>query len=108
MSAPLLPGERELWTGSPVRFPVFRSGDLLVVPFTFAWWGFALFWEYSVAAAGAPVFMLVWGLIFVLVGAHLAVGRLVVPGRAAFGRALRDPQRPPRARHHRLSPGLIR
>lgn len=67
-----------MWTGSPVRFPVFDAADLLVVPFSIMWCGFAVFWEFTVIRTNGPSFFVLWGLMFVLVGLYFVAGRLIV------------------------------
>lgn len=74
----LLPAERLLWTGSPVRFPVFDATDLVAVPFSIMWCGFAVFWEVTVIRTNGPSFLVLWGLMFVLVGLYFVAGRLIV------------------------------
>ena len=74
----LVPGERLLWSGGPQAFPVFEADDLVVVPFSLAWPGFAAVWVYSAAGTGGVVFTAVAGTPFVLIGLYLTVGRLVV------------------------------
>ncbi len=74
----LYPGERVLWTGGPARFPVFNRADILFVPFSLLWGGFAIFWEIRAASFGGPPFFLLVGGVFVLLGLYLIAGRLVV------------------------------
>ncbi|PWU58343.1 hypothetical protein DLE60_22275 [Micromonospora globispora] len=80
----LLPGERILWQDRPRRHSLFRAPDALLIPFSILWFGFAVFWEASVLAARTvgdrppPVFVVLWGLPFVLIGLYLVVGRFVV------------------------------
>jgi len=78
MGVNLLPSEQLLWTGSPVHHPVFDFGDLLLVPFSRLWFGVTVFWEVEAVETGAPVFVRVWGLLFVLVGVNLVAERLLV------------------------------
>jgi hypothetical protein len=88
----LLPGERVMWEGRPVRHQLFRPADALLVPLSLMWFGFALFWEGSVlvstiASDGVPIFFALWGVPFVLVGLYLVAGRFVA--RAVTSRRIR-------------------
>jgi hypothetical protein len=74
----LLPGERVVWDGSPLRHRVFRRTDILLVPFSLIWCGFAMFWESSMLSTGAPGVFALWGVPFVLVGLYLVAGRFIV------------------------------
>jgi hypothetical protein len=71
----LSPGERLLWMSQPIRGLRFTASDVLLVPFSLIWGGFALFWEAGVVRMHAPVFFRLWGMPFVLVGVYLIVGR---------------------------------
>jgi hypothetical protein len=74
----LQPGERILWQGRPARRRLLRRTDLILVPLSLLWCGFAVFWESMVLADGAPVFAVVWGVPFVLVGVYIVAGRFVI------------------------------
>lgn len=90
LSNELKPGEKLLWCGKPPGGIRFRAGDILLIPFSLAWGGFALFWEGSVltiairkgAGQGfAPWGMVLFGIPFVVVGLYLLVGRFVFDWR---------------------------
>lgn len=77
--------ERVLWSGQPLRGHVFSGADLLLVPFSLLWAGFALFWEASALGLVGPFrdhrppfFFALWGIPFVLVGLYMVVGRFAV------------------------------
>jgi len=82
----LLSGERVLWTGQPDPTRIFSAGDIFLVPFSLMWGGFAIFWEASVLGLVFPtprnatpaLFMVLWGIPFVLVGLYMIVGQFFV------------------------------
>ena len=83
-SSRLEPGERILWEGRPdKRRFVLGPENLYLIPFSVMWGGFAIFWEASVLAGGAPFFFWLWGIPFVLVGVYLIAGRFVVAAAQA-------------------------
>jgi hypothetical protein len=73
----LQPNERLLWTGQPDPSRLFGRGDAFLIPISVMWGGFAIVWEGSVIAFGAPWFFMLWGVPFVLVGQYLIWGRFL-------------------------------
>ena len=67
-----------LWAGRPDSGVLFGRGDLLLVPFTVLWGGFAVFWNVMAWRGHAPVFFRLWGIPFLLAGLYVIVGRFFV------------------------------
>jgi hypothetical protein len=75
----LLKGEKIIWSGRPGQGLIFTGQDWLMIPFSFMWGGFAVFWETSVLAQPhAPFIMKLWGIPFMLIGAYFIAGRFVL------------------------------
>lgn len=68
-------GEEALWTGQPHQGLMFHAGDILLIPLSLFWGGGVLYWEYMALTTGAPLFFVLWGIPFLLVGIYLVVGR---------------------------------
>jgi len=73
----LLEGEKFLWWGQPAQGLRFAKRDWLLIPFSLLclWGGFTIFWQATVLGTGAPIFMKLSGVLFVLIGLYLVVGR---------------------------------
>jgi hypothetical protein len=81
----LISGETIEWAGQPNAGVIFHKQDLYLVPFSLLWGGFAIFWEALVSgfwgsgkhSGGPNLFMMLWGVPFVLAGQYLIWGRFV-------------------------------
>jgi hypothetical protein len=77
LQSSLRPGEELLWCGRPDPSVVFVAADVIAIPFSIVWLGFALLWEFGTQSAGAPSAFRVIGVPFVLIGVYLLAGRFV-------------------------------
>jgi hypothetical protein len=74
----LLPDERIVWSGAPGQGLVLTRRDILLIPFSLLWCGFAIFWTVGATGMGAPSLFRLWGALFICVGLYFVVGRFVV------------------------------
>ena len=72
----LEPGEQILWLGKPETLHLLSAQDVFLIPFSFLWFGFAVFWEGLVIKNGASLFSL-FGIPFVLMGLYFVFGRFI-------------------------------
>lgn len=70
-------GEYVLWKGQPGKGSLFTARDIVIIPFSLLWLGFALFWEVSVIMESNSIFAMIWGIPFIIVGLYLLVGRFL-------------------------------
>lgn len=85
LQSELMPGETLQWAGMPNAGIIFHSDDWVKVPFSLLWGGFAIFWEAGVLGYWgnsskvhpARTFMVLWGILFVLIGQYLIWGRFL-------------------------------
>ena len=70
--------ETILWMGRPNPLSLLSSSDLMMIPFSLMWGGFAIFWE-SLALSGKShdLFFTLWGIPFVVIGQYIIWGRFV-------------------------------
>ena len=79
----LLPGERIVWSGEPIRHRLLRIEDAYLIPFSLLCGGFAIFWEAGAVISARDPFAVLVGLPFLLVGLYLIFGRFVVRAMAS-------------------------
>ena len=72
----LMSGEVLLWTGRPNPGRVFHSDDGYAIPFSLLWGGFFVFWE-NMAVKSGSLFMIVWGIPFIVIGQYVIWGRFL-------------------------------
>jgi hypothetical protein len=84
LRAHLGPGESILWAGKPAQGVLFTSRDILLIPFSIFWLGFVCVWLFGVVSTGAPMEFLLVGMLFLVVGLGVMVGRFALD---AFVRA---------------------
>ena len=81
----LAPGERVLWHGRPPQGLLLRRADAWLIPLSCLWGGGVIFNVLHLLKTSAQMedragmgFLFVWGLLFVLVGLYLMLGRFWV------------------------------
>jgi hypothetical protein len=73
----LFPAERVLWSGAPVRFPLFDVRDIVFVPLGVLCGIEAAFNEIGALQVAGGGAIMVWRGLFALVGLYLVIGRVV-------------------------------
>jgi hypothetical protein len=79
----MLTGGTTHWAGIPNPEIIFHSDDWVAIPFSLVWGGLMIFWEAGALGTSAncsktgngDVFMILWGIPFVLCGQYLIWGR---------------------------------
>src|SRR5262249_56727596 len=75
--------------GHPRRGFMLVAADLLAIPMSLLWFGFAIFWERTALAAQGPGFVALWGVPFVAMGLYIVFGRFFVDalrrGKTTYG-----------------------
>ncbi len=92
----LAPKEKLAWAGKPKTGIAFRTSDILLIPFSIIWCGFALFWEATaIGITSGTIFkngnsesmsflsliFPLWGIPFVLFGLYFVFGRFWVDAK---------------------------
>lgn len=83
----LLPGERIVWRGAPGGGILFSPSDIVMVPFSLVWCGFAIFWTVEATATHVLDFFTLWGAMFVCIGVYFVAGRFLVDAWVRRGTA---------------------
>lgn len=71
-------GERLLWSGRPKLGLMLHRADIFLIPFSLFWSGITALWFFGVYKGGAPGFIALFGLPFVLIAVYLLIGRFFV------------------------------
>lgn len=79
-------GERVYWAGMPNPRVIFHTDDWAAIPFTLIWTGFFVFWEANALGiwgsaprrGGSNLFMVLWGIPFLIIGNYMVWGRFLV------------------------------
>lgn len=78
-------GEKLLWSGAPEPGLHLQPGDGVRIPFSLAWCGFALFWEFSAITSSTSLLFPVFGAFFVAAGLYFVFGRYLHAAWLAAG-----------------------
>lgn len=73
----LLPEEHVMWHGKPNPDKHFSKSDIIMIPFSLLWGGFALYWNISVWMINAPLFFKLFGIPFLFAGLYIIFGRFI-------------------------------
>ena len=68
-------GEELVWSGMPKQGLLLQATDVIAIPASLLWGGFALYWEYEVVSTHQFWVLQLWGIPFVLLGLFMIVGR---------------------------------
>lgn len=74
-------GERLIWAGRPKQGVFLQPQDGIMIPFSFVWGGFAIFWTYTAWRSGAPFFFVLFGTPFVAIGLYMMFGRFLADAK---------------------------
>ena len=77
----LISGEKLIWAGQPKTGIMITRSDAFLIPFSLVWCGCAIFWEWTAFVTGAPLFLKLWGIPFILCGLYLVTGRFYIDAR---------------------------
>jgi hypothetical protein len=82
MQPELLSGEKFYWAGKPNPHVIFHSDDWSAIPFSLFWTGFFIFCEADALGyvsdskrGGGSLFMVLWGIPFIVIGQYMIWGR---------------------------------
>lgn len=68
-------GEELLWEGQPRQGVVFHFVDWFFIPFSLFWCAVVFIWFAMAFASGAPLFIILFGIPFLLAGCYVLFGR---------------------------------
>ncbi len=74
-------GEKIKWVGKPRTGIFLQPSDIFLIPFSIFWCSFIAFWEYSAYRTGAPIFFMLFGIPFIIIGIYLLVGRFFIDAK---------------------------